>query len=276
MEYVLPYAKWAQLRYKAAKERTGRFGWSRNQKIHRRLLGVLGSEKRVPPPFIGPKYMTNNNWKQMSMWNKTQFTFESASQKAKFISYFFSELKRTNWDPKKVTWLIANTIPILDNEIKGLYRVLNFLRIGGQAPTLFETLFFISTGLVTISHTYTFGISTRILTSLAQQVGYLLITKGASMTWYTFKQLLRLITKLCYYLSQSPALLRRVIQAAKKIRKIEPSPKKAFSIAYSASPVSSVKQNKIIQAVTTVAKSSPKFKLKSPTPKFYSARSRTI
>lgn len=288
---MLPALKAAQIKMTMASEHAGKYGWTQNQKLPRKF-----GPSRTPPPFIGPKYLTNNNWANMSRWNKAQFSFESATQKAKYINYLFSELKDANWDPKKITWLIAHTIPLLSTEIKGLYYTLKVLRAGGPL-SLFDTLIFIFTGLIPILDSYTFGISTRILKKIILDLTPYLLMRTGQLTWYSLKKMLKLLVKLLYYLSKLPSrTLTRIIEMSKKVRTVEKSPKKALSIAYSVTPAltnSAVlrkagsqpnqrltpteleRYKRMVKAVTTIAKKSPNFKLKSPSPVFHSARSKS-
>ena len=274
---LLQGVKLAQLGWMRARQHTGRYGWTQNQKLHRKF----GPGERTPPPFIGPKYMTNNNWRNMSTWNKGQFIFDSTAKQAAFIKYFFSELRAADWDPKKVTWLIAKSIPLLSTEIKGLYYTLRVLRAGGGFTGL-EAFIFITTGTVALLDKYSFGMSSVFLKKIATNVIPYLTVKTAQLSWYSFKKMLRLMVYILSGLSKSPSLLRRVIEMAKKIRRVEKSPKRALSLVVSKSPSTTAilkkagnaltpnelaKYRKIIAAVAKPQPRTPTPRPRIPTPK---------
>ena len=237
MDYLLPMGKGVHLKWRQARAHTGHHGWSQSVKLHRKF----GPGARTPPAFIGPKYLTPQNWENMSKWNKVHFTFETAAKKAQFIRYFISELKKSNWDPKQITWLIAGTIPVLGGEIKALYYSLCALR-AGRTFTLLEAFLYITTGLITILDKYTFGAVSPILKKVSVELGFFLLKKGSQLTWYTFKKMLRLIVKLCSLLYKLPSsLFRKVVGFPTKIHSVEPSASKAYTISRSATPPKSAK-----------------------------------
>ena len=267
---------------------------------HYRSLNVRGLGKSVlprkllrkspSPPFIGPMERpigplpagSGNLTRMNKFWMAAHGVKLSALKGTQFID----EIKKTNWEPQKLTWMFAEMFPMAEYEIKGLFTMLAFLKnLFGYDVSMLETTLFLCTSIVTLADKFTFGASTVLLRQLAKSATTLTIyltKKSLKVSWYAIAKTLK---SLLYVLGKTPALLRAIANMAKKLRKIEKSPVKLIKTLEQTTTSSPNKEkkivNEVVKASVQVASVSPQLKLKAPSPRrtprsvsvYYSAKS---
>jgi len=205
----------------------------------------------------------------LSYWARTKVTAQSA----------YDLISKTNWDPIEITLAMSYYVPLTHPQLAAMLNAFKLVRYYYGPIPLWTTLSYICTCVGILDQQYYGGILRKTLRSIIPylaKLGFYLTKKTFTVAIPT---IFRLLAKIMILLGKTPALLKQLLQMAKKVRTIEKSPKKALSIAYSASPVSpkspsprnAQKYQSMVKAVTSVAKKTPK----SASPIFQSARSRS-
>jgi hypothetical protein len=251
--------------------------------LPRKLLRVSPNRAFIGPMErpIGPLPAGSGNLTRM---NKFWMAAHGVKLSALKGTQFIDEIKKTNWEPQKLTWMFAEMFPMAEYDIKGLFNMLAFLKsLFGYEVSMLETTLFLCTSIVTLADKFTFGASTVLLRQLAKSATTLTIyltKKSLRVSWYVIAKTLK---SLLYVLGKTPALMRAIANMAKKLRKIEKSPVKLIKTLEQTTTSSPNKDkkivNEIVKAAGKVASVSPQLKPKTPSPRrspksvYYSAKS---